>query len=133
MTLVEWIGFLVSMLALIFLTMGPKRSRQPEPTLTKEQARARRMQERHLRKVLGLSEEVEEEAEEEEVREVRQRYVPVRRVPSSEKPRPKPVQQAVPHIKVEKSRGYGLIKRQRTLKDAVLLREILGPPKGEGM
>lgn len=131
MTLVEWIGFLISMLALIFLTMGPKRAPQPERNLTREQERARRMQDRHLRKMLGLPLETEEEQEEEEERVVR-KAIP-RRVESRVLPKPKasvPAAPTVRHKPVAKSRGQLLIKRQHSLKDAVVLREILGPPKG---
>lgn len=155
MTFPEIIGFIISILALLFLFLRPvwdarERRKHPQEYQKKQQEREKRLKQF----MKTLDSEVEEDEEEEPVALPRkgkqQESIQANQRPSPQLPKApyiRPVQpvtqqhldaqrKLIPKIMVYgarkelESRAARLIQQQRTLKDAVLLSEIIGLPKG---
>lgn len=132
MDIVQWIGFFISVLAILYLMIRQgrdvaERNRDPEAYRRRESEEARRM--REMLKTLDI--DLEEEEEEEEEFKLEE---PVRKAPPkvARKPvrqqvvvHPSPVQETRTHI----PRVKLLLKRTHSPQDMIVLREVVGPPK----
>lgn len=130
MDIVQWIGFFISVLAILYLMIRQgrdiaERNRDPEGYRRRESEETRRM--REMLKTLDIDLEEEEEEFEPEPLPVRKAPPKVARKPIRQQVvvHPSPVQETRTHI----PRVKLLLKRTSSPQDMIVLREIVGPPK----
>lgn len=145
MDVVQWIGFFISVMAMFFLLSRGKQQRHAEEN-PEAIEQARRDKEKHLRRMLkSLDIDVEDDEEEKIPAKPSRRspqvntIAPVVKPPmptvnariESSQPAKRKSQRKVAIVQQRgASRGKKLLQHIHSPKDMIILRELIGPPKG---
>lgn len=146
MDITELIGFLVSLFFLLFLFIkqgwdASARKKHPEEYARKQREKEMRLKE--FMKSMDIQVDEDEEDEEQSISQIK-RSQKNRQPPANHSARlisisPRPEKRVIKHVpllpvytatKEEPSRASRLIKAQHSMKDVIVLNEIMGAPRG---
>jgi hypothetical protein len=133
MDVTQWIGFFISILALLYLFLRPALDKVEQRRNPEELDKRRKAEELHLKQLmhsLGVDSDDEDDDELEPTVIHKKRFVQPPQFKKAPSVKVKPAQPSAYHEqKVVTTQAMRLLERLHSPKDAILLREILGPPK----